>query len=119
MHNIRVRHALVAATIALAMLVQVTWALAGTTGGISGTLIDTASGKPLASATITAISPSQSANTTTDAGGHFSFLNLAPDTYTVSATKSGYAPMSLAGVTVFADQSVTVSLQTHPEYKVI
>jgi hypothetical protein len=105
--------------IMLAMLAQGTWALAGTTGGISGTLTDSSTGKPVASAKITAVSPSQSATTTTDAGGHFTFLALAPDTYTVSAEKDGYAPQSIGGVTVFADQSFTLTMTTHPELKTI
>jgi len=119
MPKLRLRHAFVAGLVLVGMLVQGTWALAGTTGGVSGTLTDTSTGKPVGDASITAISPSQSSSTTTDAGGHFGFLNLAPDTYTVSATKSGYASVSRAGVTVFADQNATVSLATHPELRTI
>jgi hypothetical protein len=119
MPKLRLRHAFVAVMIMLAMLAQGTWALAGTTGGIAGTVSDSTTGKPVADATISVVSPSQSATTTTDAGGHFNFLALAPDTYTVSVTKDGYAPVSTAGVTVFADQSVTLTLTTHPELKTI
>jgi hypothetical protein len=119
MPKLRLRHAFVAVMIMLAMLAQGTWALAGTTGGIAGTLTDSSTGKPVANAKITAVSPSQTATTTTDAGGHFNFLALAPDTYTVSADKDGYAPQSIAGVTVFADQSFTLSMTTHPELKTI
>ncbi|HKU66542.1 MAG TPA: TonB-dependent receptor [Candidatus Baltobacteraceae bacterium] len=115
----RLRHAFVSVLVAIAMLAQVTWALAGTTGNITGTLTDTSTGKAVADAKIGAVSPSQSASTTTDAGGHFTFLALAPDTYVVSAEKEGYAPVSLAGVTVFADQSLTLNLSTHPELKTI
>ena len=119
MPKLRLRHAFVAVMIMLAMLAQGTWALAGTTGGISGTLTDSSTGKPVADAKITATSPSQTSSTTTDAGGHFNFLALMPDTYTVSADKDGYAPQSIAGVTVFADQSFTLNLTTHPELKTI
>jgi hypothetical protein len=115
----RLRHAFVAVMIMLAVLAQGTWALAGTTGGISGTLTDTSTGKAVAGAKITAVSPSQTATTTTDASGRFNFLALAPDTYTISAEKDGYAPQSIAGVTVFADQSFTIPLTTHPELKTI
>jgi hypothetical protein len=101
------------------MLVQGTWALAGTTGNISGYLTDSTNGKPIADARVTAVAPSQSATTTTDAGGHFIILSLQPDTYTVSADKSGYAPISVAGITVFADQTQTVAITTHPELKTI
>jgi hypothetical protein len=103
----------------MAMLVQGTWALAGTTGGISGTLTDTTTGKAVADAKISATSQSENANATTDGTGHYTFLNLAPDTYTISATKDGYLPVSVSGVTVFADQSQTVPLQTRPALKTI
>lgn len=119
MPKFRLRHAFVAVLLLVAMLAQGTWALAGTTGGIDGTLTDTTTGKPVADASVTVVSPSQSASTTTDSGGHFNFLALNPDTYTVSANKAGYAPVSVAGVTVFADQSQTLTLQTHPQLRTI
>ncbi len=119
MPTLRLRHAFVAVLLLVAMVCQVTWALAGTTGGISGTLTDSSNGKPVSDAKVTASSPSQTASTTTDAGGHFSFLNLAPDTYTVSAEKDQYTPANVGGVTVFADQNVTVSLSTQPALKTI
>jgi hypothetical protein len=92
------------------MLVQGSWAFAGTTGGISGVLND-ASGTTVAGARVSAVSPSQSATVTTDAAGRFSFVSLAPDTYTLSFEKQGYQSGSQAGITVQADQNVTVSLQ--------
>jgi len=119
MPRLRLRHAFVAAVITLAMLAQGTWALAGTTGNITGTLTDSTNGKPVADAKITAVSPSQSASATTDAGGHFTLLALAPDTYTMSVEKDGYTPTSLAGVTVFADQTQTLALTTQPVLKTI
>ncbi len=118
-HRLTLSRVLTAILIAAALLAQGTWALAGTTGGLTGTLTDSTTGKPLADAKISVVSPSQSANSTTDAGGHFTFLALAPDTYTVSADKDGYAPVSTAGVTVFADQNITLALTTHPELKTI
>jgi Carboxypeptidase regulatory-like domain/TonB dependent receptor len=119
MPKLRLRHAFVAVLLLVAMLAQVTWALAGTTGGISGTLTDTTTGKAVPDAKVTASSPSQTVSTTTDAGGHFSFLNLAPDTYTLSAEKDQFTPATVGGVTVFADQNVTVALQTSPQLKTI
>jgi hypothetical protein len=119
MPKLRLRHAFVALLLLVSMLFQVTWALAGTTGGISGTLVDSSNGKPVADSKVTASSPSQTSSTTTDAGGHFTFLNLAPDTYALSAEKEGFTPATLGGVTVFADQTVTVTLQTSPQLKTI
>ena len=68
------RNAFVAVLTLLAMLCQETWALAGTTGGISGTVVDTETRAPIADAQVTAVSPSQSATARTDASGHFTFL---------------------------------------------
>ena len=119
MPRLRLRHAFVAVMLMLAMLAQGTWALAGTTGNLSGTVADSTTGKGIANAKVTAVSPSQSAGATTDASGHFTILNLAPDTYTVSIEKDGFAPQSLAGVTVFADQTQTVAITTTPQLKQI
>ena len=76
------------------------WASAGTTGGISGVVNETGTTTPIAGATVTVTSPSQSASTTTDARGHFAFVSLAPDEYTVALQKTGYEPLSYAGVAV-------------------
>lgn len=87
--------------------------LAGTTGTLGGDVVDATTGAPIAAAVITVTSPSQSASTTTDGRGHFTFVSLAPDTYTVAAQLKGYDPTSLAGVSVFADQAFSISLQLH------
>ena len=105
--------------LALSFVFQGTWALAGTTGSVNGTLTDSSTGKPVADATVVASSPSQTATTKTDNSGHFAFLSLAPDTYSVSASKPGYAPVSIAGVTVFADQSQNLALTTQSQLKTI
>jgi hypothetical protein len=46
---------------------------------------------------------------TTDAGGHFVILSLAPDTYTLNLSKTNYQPVSASGVVVFADQTQQVA----------
>ena len=86
------------------------WASAGTTGGISGVVTETGTTTPIAGATVTVTSPSQSASTTTDAHGHFAFVSLAPDEYTVALQKTGYEPLSYAGVAVLADAQQTLTL---------
>ena len=94
-------------------------ALAGTTGGISGVVTEVGTTTPIAGVTITVTSPSQSASTTTDARGHFAFVSLAPDEYTISLEKSGYAPLSYAGVAVLADAQQTLSLSMRIALKTI
>ena len=119
MKHIRFFRPLFVLALTIAMLSQATWTLAGTTGSISGSIADSTTGKPVADALVVASSPSETATAKTDASGHFAFLTLAPDTYSVSATKNGYSPVSVAGVTVFADQTQTLSLNTAPELKTI
>jgi hypothetical protein len=85
-------------------------ALAGTTGTLSGAVVDSKSRQPIAGVRVTALSPSQRATTTTDASGRFTFISLQPDTYSLSTEKSGYEPQSIAGIAIFADQSQTISI---------
>jgi len=86
----------------------VTAASAGTTGGVRGRVLDATTGKALVGATVTAVSPSQTSSTQTDGNGGFSFLSLAPDTYTISVQRQGFDPIAASGVSVFADQVQTV-----------
>ncbi|MGC1335824.1 MAG: TonB-dependent receptor, partial [Candidatus Cybelea sp.] len=104
------RHLVTALTLLVAFVCQETWALAGVTGGLTGSVTDADTSAPVAGAQVTATSPSQSATVTTDARGNFGFLTLAPDTYTISVSKSGYQPVSVPGQVVLADtvQSVPV-----------
>jgi len=102
----------------VAFISQGTWALAGTTGGITGTVTDE-SGAPVAGASVKIVSASQQASATTDAGGRFTFLSLAPDTYTVAIEKDGYNPLSYAGITVFADNQLTLSFRMTKALKTI
>ncbi|HET7813290.1 MAG TPA: carboxypeptidase regulatory-like domain-containing protein, partial [Candidatus Baltobacteraceae bacterium] len=115
----RFRHAFVALLLLVALLAQGTWALAGTTGSLNGTLTNNTNGTPIADATVTVSSPSESATTKTDGSGHFTFLNLAPDSYTVSAEKTGFTPVSVTGIAVFADQAQTLTLSTGPQLQTI
>ena len=107
------RHSLLRSLVTLTTLLvliagQETWALAGVTGNLSGTIKD-ASGAPIAGVQVQAVAPSGSHSATTDAGGHFVILALNPDTYTVDLTRDGYQSISFPGVTVFADQTQNVS----------
>jgi len=83
-------------------------ASAGTTGSLTGKVTDQ-NGAAIAGAVVVASSPSETISTRTDASGHYVFLTLAPDTYTVSAGKAGYNTQSIAGAVVFADQTLTLS----------
>ncbi|MEA2666699.1 MAG: hypothetical protein QOI11_3643 [Candidatus Eremiobacteraeota bacterium] len=91
----------------LVMLVQGTWVLAGTTGGIAGTVADAQTGRAIAGARVSVSSPSQNATATSDAQGRYGFLSLGPDTYTLTITAPGYQAFSQPGITVIADQTQT------------
>ena len=105
--------AVVASLVAFSMILsQGTLVLAGTTGAITGTVVEKPANAPIASAKVTASSPSQTATTVTDASGHFGFLSLAPDSYTISIEKTGFESFSEAGVTVQSDQNASLTLST-------
>jgi hypothetical protein len=93
-------------------------ALAGTTGSITGVVVSS-TGAPIAGARVTAVSASQTATVTTDAGGRFAMLSLAPDTYTVTASKSGFETSSITGISVFADQVQTLRATLAPSLRTI
>ncbi len=92
---------------------------AGTTGQLRGTVTDATSHAPLANVRVSAIAPSQSEATTTNASGQFTFISLAPDTYTVTAAKDGYDTSAVPGETVVADQSVVVKIEMQSATKVL
>ena len=115
----RLRQSLVAVFVLVSFLAQGTWVLAGTTGQIGGTVLETGTTTPIVGAKVTAVSPSQSATTTTDSNGKFNFISLAPDTYTINVEKQGYDPVSTSGISVFADQRQDVSLNSARTLRVI
>ncbi|HEY2473647.1 MAG TPA: carboxypeptidase regulatory-like domain-containing protein, partial [Candidatus Cybelea sp.] len=93
--------------VAAALFSQGSPARAGVTGNITG-IVRTTDGAPIAGATVRAIAPSMSRAATSDASGHFVILALSPDTYTLYLSRSGYEDVSVAGVTVIADQTSAV-----------
>ncbi len=103
------RRAGIALMLLIAFLLQGTWALAGTTGTLSGIVHDDA-GNPIPQATVTVASASATSSTLTDNAGHYTFVSLAPDSYTVSVSKNGYEAASISGVTVYSDQNQTAPL---------
>jgi hypothetical protein len=113
------RQVVTALALLVAFVCQGTWALAGTTGGLTGTVLDADSSAPVAGATVTVAAPSGTSTTTSDAGGRFTFLTLAPDTYTVTISKSGYQSVSEPGQIVFADTVQAVAIRMTKALKTI
>lgn len=93
--------------------------VAGTTGSLRGRILDARSKVPIADVKVDVAAASGIASVLSDASGYFAFLSLAPDSYTLTARKSGYDAQSQAAVTILADQSTNVSLELTPTLKVI
>lgn len=68
------------------------------TGGLSGTVTDSVTTTPIQGALVAL---SNGASTLTDASGNYSFV-LAPGTYTIDFSRTGYFPESQSGVSVGA-----------------
>jgi hypothetical protein len=98
------------AAVALALLTMHR-AQAGTTGTLSGYIL-TSDDRPVAGASVTAASPTETVTATTDQYGYFSFVALPPDTYTVTASRDGYQTIVQPDVTVVPDNAVTLRLVT-------
>ena len=111
--------ALLVAVLTLLVFLSPQATVAGTTGTLRGHVFDAATRAPLAGVLVVATSPSQTAQSLTDASGAFSFISLAPDTYTVSASKAGYEPQSEPGISVIADQSATATFTLQRALKTI
>ncbi len=95
---------------ALFVFPSTTWA--GTTGGISGTILDSATNEPVGLATVTI--PELKRGATTDAQGHYFILNLPPGKYTVRVALLGYVPQVREGIEVFPDFTTKLELTMEP-----
>ncbi len=119
MHKLSFLRCFSAAALVLALLSQAQIALAGTTGNLSGVVVDAATGAPVAGATVTVTSPSDSRSSKTDASGSFAFLSLASDTYVVSIEGTGFDSTSESGVSVFADQTQRLNVRLNKSLRTI
>jgi len=93
---------------------QASWALAGSSGGIAGTITDAKTGAPIPGVSVQITSPSESVKVTTDAHGHFIVFSLEPDTYTLTAVKDGYVTRTAADYSVNADQTQQYDMSLMP-----
>jgi len=77
---------------------------APTTGTISGTVTDGTTNAAINGATVTIVG---GASTTTNASGAYSFSNVTPGTYSLTASASGYNSATNSGVSVTAGATTT------------
>src|SRR5277367_6479973 len=83
------------------------------TGAILGT-VSTTTGAPIANARILALAPSGRYTGTTDAGGRFTILGVAPDTYAVSVQAAGFEPANATVVVLPGEHAhLAVALLAH------
>jgi outer membrane receptor protein involved in Fe transport len=92
------------------------------TGSVAGTVLDE-SGGVVPGATVTLSGPSVRETTFTGSAGEYRFAGVAPGTYTVDVTLSGFAPGARVGIVVGAGAvtvpSVTLALAGFGEVVVV
>ncbi|MHB1688962.1 MAG: TonB-dependent receptor [Ignavibacteriaceae bacterium] len=86
-----------------------TLTLAGSTGKISGKVIDANTKEPLIGANIVVAGSSMGA--ATDINGEYFILNLSPGVYQLKATEIGYAPVIINNVKVSVDQTTRLDIE--------
>jgi len=105
------RDVLVAALVIVSLMLSSfspAYAAGGVTGSLTGTVVDSATGKTLSGAKISIAAPTGTYQATTDAKGNFSILGVSADTYTLSISAPGHKPLVQSGVSVVGDQIVNL-----------
>ncbi|NOT33454.1 MAG: TonB-dependent receptor [Candidatus Eisenbacteria bacterium] len=97
-----------AAAVCMLAVAVVPWlAVAGTTGKVSGRVVDPA-GKPLLAVNVILVGARLGA--VSDESGEFSILNVPPGTYDLKASLIGRQSMTLTGLVVSADRTSKADL---------
>jgi protocatechuate 3,4-dioxygenase beta subunit len=97
--------------VALYFLVAITtWGQAQfTTGSVQGDVLDEKGGSVAgASVEIKNLDTNFSRTETTNADGHYQFLNLTPGRYTITVTKTGFATILQENVNLTVGQVLTI-----------
>lgn len=108
------RRALGVCVLSWSLAVSTGAAMAGTLGGVAGTVTDAKTGAPVPDAVVRISSGSQVVTLHTDAKGHYIAMSLQPDSYTITASKAGYDEVAIHGEDVEADQTQQYDLQMTP-----
>lgn len=82
------------------------------TGSVSGTIIDSGTGNPLAGVNVKTTPGTSTYNT--DSQGQFSISNVAPGTYKIAASKAGYTSVEIS-VTVSAGLNTNADMVLETE----
>ena len=87
---------------------------AGTTGKITGTVIDKDTGEPIIAANVELLNATTGEivnGTSTGLDGDFLFLDISPGMYDIRASAVGYTPMMKKNVIVYSDKTTTVDFK--------
>jgi len=83
------------------------FAIGGTNGTLTGTVVDATTKAPLRGVTVTVASAALSEKTTTDDRGVYRFVGLPVDTYQIAFSIANYEATTLNGVTLQGDGIVS------------
>jgi len=102
LHETRARARATALGLGLLLVLASLPALAGTTGTLSGHVLD-GDGKPVVAATVLVVGTRLGAYT--DAEGRYLIMKVPPGTYELKASRLGFNAMTVSGVVVSADNT--------------
>jgi outer membrane receptor protein involved in Fe transport len=113
----RAAHLLPAASVALVGVLATAPAVAQGTAVLTGTVIDTATKRPLADVVVTVTSPALQGEQTvvTDKSGSYRIPNLPPGDYTLRLEGDAYKPYSRGGVVLRVNSTIRVNAELLPE----
>lgn len=86
---------------------------AGTTGKISGRIVDKGTGEPLPGVNV--FVQGTTLGSTTDIDGYYTILQVPPGTHSIVASMVGYAAITVRQVQVHIDQTSPVNVELVPE----
>ncbi len=93
----------------IALFVFPVYLIAGTTGKITGVVLDAQSGEPLPFVNVVIVGTTFGA--ATDQNGHFVILNIPPGVYSVKASMVGYSSQTIEEVAVRADLTTKLTFK--------
>ncbi|MDL1877663.1 TonB-dependent receptor, partial [Cytophagia bacterium CHB2] len=85
---------------------------AGTTGKITGRVVDKQTGEPLAGASVQIVGTTM--GTAADVNGYYFILQVPPGTYSVKATVIGFEPVTVTNVKVAVDLTTKIDFSLKP-----
>ncbi len=95
--------------VSIIMSLMSCYVYAGTTGKISGKVVDAQTGDPVIGASVVIVGTSSGA--ATDLNGEYVIINIPPGTYSVRASAVGFSSMLVTNVHVSADLTTNINFK--------